>query len=380
MATSIVVGIRVRPFNQREMKFDSKLIVSMQGNQCELAVVRQGKICEKEQPKKFNYDHCFWTHDQGDDHVFAGQDIVYQHMGHATLENVLNGYNACVFAYGQTGSGKTYSMMGTPSDPGLIPRICQNLYGAIAERSATHVFSVECSYLEIYNENVRDLLNPKDSGMNLKIRQHPKFGVFVEGLTKIEAKTQEEVLALLEDGLKVRTVAATLMNATSSRSHAILTLSVSQKDKDGSKLSRLSLVDLAGSERASSTGATGDTLVEGSNINKSLSTLGMCLSRLAESAESGKNAGHVPFRDSSLTFLLMDNLGGNSRTSMMANISPADINFDETLSTLRFAATAKKIKNQAIVNEDPNVRLIRELREELSQLQEKLRKYKEGET
>ena len=371
--SAIVVGVRVRPFNQRELKYNSVNIVSMEdGGKVSLKVVRQGKVIDNEKPKEFVFDHLFWTHDQSQ--PYATQEIVYEKMGRDCLKNVLEGYNSCLFAYGQTGSGKTYSMMGYGEELGVIPHLCEELFEQVLDlRKQSILTAVECSYLEIYNENVKDLLSGDMDAKPLKIRQHPKTGVFVEGLKKVQVTSRGAILDLLDEGNAVRAVAATSMNANSSRSHAVLLLTVVQTNVDTSaKAGKLSLVDLAGSERASSTGATGDTLAEGSNINRSLSTLGMCLAKLADVAD-GKTGQHVPYRDSSLTFLLSESLGGNSKTAMLANISPAEINHDETLSTLRFAQVTKKVKNHAIVNENPTTKLIRELREELAMLKEQLR-------
>ncbi|KAF3259590.1 kinesin-like protein Klp8 [Orbilia oligospora] len=239
-------------------------------------------------------------------------------------------------------------------------------------------FDREVSYLEIYNEKVRDLLNPSNKGA-LKVREHPSLGPYVEDLAKLVVTSFREIENLMDEGNKARTVAATNMNETSSRSHAVFTLILTQKRHDvetgfdTEKVSRISLVDLAGSERATSTGATGARLKEGAEINRSLSTLGRVIAALADLSSGGKKKGTlVPYRDSVLTWLLKDSLGGNSMTAMIAAISPADINWDETLSTLRYADSAKRIKNHAVVNEDPNARMIRELKEELSQLRQKL--------
>ena len=393
--SAIVIGVRVRPFNQRELKFNSTNIVGMPTDKpgmVTLKVVRQGKILP-DPPREFNFDHAFWTHDgEGGSlpdgspatNVWADQQMVFEKLGRPVLSNVLEGYNATLFAYGQTGSGKTYTMMGyPPNDVGITPRICDELFSSLAEMAADadeFQLTTECSYLEIYNEEVHDLLAKERSGHGLKVRQHPKTGVFVEGLRKVLVTQANDVLQILSDGNTARTVAATNMNASSSRSHAVVTITVGlTMTRNGviqGKYAKLVLVDLAGSERASSTGATGSTLVEGSNINKSLTTLGMVLGRLADQAETGKSLP-VPFRDSSLTFLLHDSFGGNSKTAMFANISPADVNYDETLSTLRFAAVTKRVKNKAIVNENPAAKLIRELTEELSGLKEKLASLKE---
>lgn len=272
-------------------------------------------------------------------------------------------------------------MMGYGGDEaGVIPKICQNMFARITEfqKDRLLTYTVEVSYLEIYNERVRDLLNPATKG-NLKVREHPSTGPYVEDLAKLAVRSFQEIEHLMDEGNKARTVAATSMNETSSRSHAVFTLTVTQKRHDvetrmdTEKVAKISLVDLAGSERATSTGATGARLKEGAEINRSLSTLGRVIAALADlSTGKKKNASMVPYRDSVLTWLLKDSLGGNSMTAMIAAISPADINFEETLSTLRYADSAKRIKNHAVVNEDPNARMIRELKEELAQLRSKL--------
>lgn len=271
-------------------------------------------------------------------------------------------------------------MMGYGEEAGVIPKICRNMFERITEfqKDKNLTYTVEVSYLEIYNERVRDLLNPATKG-NLKVREHPSTGPYVEDLAKLAVRSFQEIEHLMDEGNKARTVAATSMNETSSRSHAVFTLTVTQKRHDvetrmdTEKVAKISLVDLAGSERATSTGATGARLKEGAEINRSLSTLGRVIAALADlSMGKKKNMSMVPYRDSVLTWLLKDSLGGNSMTAMIAAISPADINFEETLSTLRYADSAKRIKNHAVVNEDPNARMIRELKEELAQLRSKL--------
>ena len=270
--------------------------------------------------------------------------------------------------------------MGYGEEAGVIPKICQNMFERITDfqKDKNLTYTVEVSYLEIYNERVRDLLNPATKG-NLKVREHPSTGPYVEDLAKLAVRSFQEIEHLMDEGNKARTVAATSMNETSSRSHAVFTLTVTQKRHDvetrldTEKVAKISLVDLAGSERATSTGATGARLKEGAEINRSLSTLGRVIAALADlSTGKKKNMSMVPYRDSVLTWLLKDSLGGNSMTAMIAAISPADINFEETLSTLRYADSAKRIKNHAVVNEDPNARMIRELKEELAQLRSKL--------
>lgn len=329
--------------------------------------------------KTFAFDKSYWSYDKTSSN-YAGQDALFQDLGAPLLDNAFQGYNNCIFAYGQTGSGKSYSMMGYGEEAGVIPKICENMFERITEfqKDKNLTYTVEVSYLEIYNERVRDLLNPATKG-NLKVREHPSTGPYVEDLAKLAVRSFEEIEHLMDEGNKARTVAATSMNETSSRSHAVFTLTVTQKRHDvetrmdTEKVAKISLVDLAGSERATSTGATGARLKEGAEINRSLSTLGRVIAALADlSMGKKKNMSMVPYRDSVLTWLLKDSLGGNSMTAMIAAISPADINFEETLSTLRYADSAKRIKNHAVVNEDPNARMIRELKEELAQLRSKL--------
>ena len=343
---------------------------------------RSGKGKEGGQ-KVFAFDKSYWSFDRSDPH-YAGQEDLHNDLGRPLLDNAFKGYNNCIFAYGQTGSGKSYSMMGYGKEAGVIPKICQDMFERIGElQEDKHLqCTVEVSYLEIYNERVRDLLNPSTKG-NLRVREHPSTGPYVEDLAKLVVGSFNEIEHLMDEGNKARTVAATNMNETSSRSHAVFTLTLTQRRHDvetkmsTEKVAKISLVDLAGSERATSTGATGARLKEGAEINRSLSTLGRVIAALADlstgkTKRKGPGASQVPYRDSVLTWLLKDSLGGNSLTAMIAAISPADINFDETLSTLRYADSAKRIKNHAVVNEDPNARMIRELKEELAQLRSKL--------
>jgi kinesin family protein 1 len=344
---------------------------------------RGGKGSKDGGQKAFAFDKSYWSFDRSDDH-YAGQDNLHNDLGKPLLDNAFQGYNNCIFAYGQTGSGKSYSMMGYGSEAGVIPKICQDMFERIGslQEDKNLRYTVEVSYLEIYNERVRDLLNPSTKG-NLKVREHPSTGPYVEDLAKLVVSSFNEIEHLMDEGNKARTVAATNMNETSSRSHAVFTLTLTQKKHDVEtnmameKVAKISLVDLAGSERATSTGATGARLKEGAEINRSLSTLGRVIAALADLSDgkkkkTGKGAGQVPYRDSVLTWLLKDSLGGNSMTAMIAAISPADINYDETLSTLRYADSAKRIKNHAVVNEDANARMIRELKEELATLRSKL--------
>ncbi|OCL07105.1 kinesin family protein [Glonium stellatum] len=382
---NIKVVVRVRPFNGRELDRKAKCIVRMKNEQTILTppthIDTKSKAAKAalEGTKTFAFDKSYWSFNRNDPH-FAGQEDLFTDLGKPLLDNAFQGYNNCIFAYGQTGSGKSYSMMGYGEEAGVIPKICRNMFERIEEMQHDKTLSctVEVSYLEIYNERVRDLLNPSTKG-NLRVREHPSTGPYVEDLAKLVVRSFSEIENLMDEGNKARTVAATNMNETSSRSHAVFTLTLSQKrhdvetSMDTEKVAKISLVDLAGSERATSTGATGARLKEGAEINRSLSTLGRVIAALADlSSGKKKNASMVPYRDSVLTWLLKDSLGGNSLTAMIAAISPADINFEETLSTLRYADSAKRIKNHAVVNEDPNARMIRELKEELAQLRSKL--------
>ncbi|XP_078498392.1 kinesin-like protein KIF1B isoform X5 [Lissotriton helveticus] len=374
---SVKVAVRVRPFNSRETGKDSKCIIQMQGNSTSIINPKN----PKEPPKTFSFDYSYWSHTSDDDPCFASQTRVYNDIGREMLQHAFEGYNVCIFAYGQTGSGKSYTMMGKQEETqaGIIPQLCEDLFEKINDNHNSDMsYSVEVSYMEIYCERVRDLLNPKNKG-NLRVREHPLLGPYVEDLSKLAVTSYTDIADLMDAGNKARTVAATNMNETSSRSHAVFTIVFTQKRHDletglpTEKVSKISLVDLAGSERADSTGAKGTRLKEGANINKSLTTLGKVISALAEVSKKKKKTDFIPYRDSVLTWLLRENLGGNSRTAMVAALSPADINYDETLSTLRYADRAKQIKCNAIINEDPNAKLVRELKEEVTRLKDLLR-------
>ncbi|XP_031142478.1 kinesin-like protein KIF1B isoform X18 [Sander lucioperca] len=380
---SVKVAVRVRPFNSREMGKDSKCIIQMQGNTTTILNPK----APKEPAKTFSFDYSYWSHTTPEDPSFASQNLVYNDIGKEMLAHAFEGYNVCIFAYGQTGAGKSYTMMGKQEEgqEGIIPMLCEDLFEKINEESNKEelAYSVEVSYMEIYCERVRDLLNPKNKG-NLRVREHPLLGPYVEDLSKLAVTSYTDIADLMDAGNKARTVAATNMNETSSRSHAVFTIVFTQKKHDSEtdlsteKVSKISLVDLAGSERADSTGAKGTRLKEGANINKSLTTLGKVISALAEvdnctiKSKKKKKTDFIPYRDSVLTWLLRENLGGNSRTAMVAALSPADINYDETLSTLRYADRAKNIKCNAVINEDPNNKLVRDLKDEVARLKELL--------
>uniref|UniRef100_A0A3B4TUB6 plus-end-directed kinesin ATPase n=1 Tax=Seriola dumerili TaxID=41447 RepID=A0A3B4TUB6_SERDU len=381
---SVKVAVRVRPFNSREMSKDSKCIIQMQGNTTTILNPK----APKEPAKTFSFDYSYWSHTTPEDPSFASQNLVYNDIGKEMLQHAFEGYNVCIFAYGQTGAGKSYTMMGKQEEgqEGIIPMLCEDLFEKINEdcNKEELSYSVEVSYMEIYCERVRDLLNPKNKG-NLRVREHPLLGPYVEDLSKLAVTSYTDIADLMDAGNKARTVAATNMNETSSRSHAVFTIVFTQRKHDSEtdlsteKVSKISLVDLAGSERADSTGAKGTRLKEGANINKSLTTLGKVISALAEvdnctsKSKKKKKTDFIPYRDSVLTWLLRENLGGNSRTAMVAALSPADINYDETLSTLRYADRAKNIKCNAVINEDPNNKLVRDLKDEVARLKELLR-------
>lgn len=318
----------------------------------------RGKIFED---KSFTFDNSFWSHDEQDEH-YAHQEDVYNCLGEEFLDHNFEGYHTCIFAYGQTGSGKSYTMMGTPEQPGLIPRTCEDLFQRIESSPSPDIsYNVRVSYFEVYNEHVRDLLVPRtDPPHYLRIRESPSEGPYVKDLTEVTARNYNELMKYMRKGDVSRTVASTKMNDTSSRSHAVFTITLKQihhdlsTDETTERTARIRLVDLAGSERAKATEATGARLREGSNINKSLTTLGRVIAALADpkKTRAGGRKGKelVPYRDSILTWLLKDSLGGNSKTAMIACISPAD--YEETLSTLRYADQAKHIRTRARVNQD----------------------------
>ncbi|KAH9487863.1 Kinesin-like protein kif28p [Bulinus truncatus] len=383
---NVKVAVRVRPFNAREKARSAQLIISMNGNQT--TITDPAKTGE---PKSFAFDYSYWSHDgytEKDGYFapkesrYADQKKVFDDLGKGVLDNAWKGYNCSLFAYGQTGSGKSYSIVGFGNNKGIVPMACEELFKSIeikrkvADKDAE--FQVTLSMLEIYNEQIRDLLTSKAATKGgLKVRQHAAKGFYVEALTVAPMNSYAQIENKINEGTRNRTVASTNMNATSSRAHTIVALTFIQKQKNEAgqnmtKTAVINLVDLAGSERAESSGATGDRLKEGSSINLSLSTLGNCINALA-SQSTDKKKVIVPYRDSVLTKLLQNALGGNSKTIMIAALSPADINYSETLSTLRFADRAKMIKTQAVVNENPTDKLIRELREENQRLLELLK-------
>uniref|UniRef100_A0A8C2D115 Kinesin family member 1Aa n=1 Tax=Cyprinus carpio TaxID=7962 RepID=A0A8C2D115_CYPCA len=314
---SVKVAVRVRPFNSREMSKESKCIIQMSGNTTTIINPKAPK-----ETKSFNFDYSYWSHTTPEDINYASQQQVFRDIGEEMLLHAFEGYNVCIFAYGQTGAGKSYTMMGKQEkdQQGIIPLLCEDLFTKINDNNTDNnmSYSVEVSYMEIYCERVRDLLNPKNKG-NLRVREHPLLGPYVEDLSKLAVTSYNDIQDLMDSGNKARTVAATNMNETSSRSHAVFNIIFTQKrhdsdtDNTSEKVSKISLVDLAGSERA-----------EGANINKSLTTLGKVISALAE------------------------------------------------VVSVLYADRAKQIRCNAVINEDPNNRLVRELKDEVSRLKDLL--------
>ncbi|KAI4092582.1 MAG: hypothetical protein LQ344_003428 [Seirophora lacunosa] len=373
---NVRVVVRVRGFLPREVERGAQCLIEMNPNteattllvpntmDAANARTQSRKIVEE---KNFTFDNSFWSHNTEDEH-YAHQEDIYNALGEEFLDHNFEGYHTCIFAYGQTGSGKSYTMMGTPTDPGLIPRTCEDLFQRIESSVSPNIsYTVRVSYFEVYNEHVRDLLGPQprssDHPFYLKIRESPTEGPYIKDLTDLPVKNYHELLRCMRLGDNNRTTASTKMNDTSSRSHAVFTIVLKQihhdlaTDSTTERLARIRLVDLAGSERAKATEATGARLREGSNINKSLTTLGRVIAALADPKHSRVHNGGktrskdvVPYRDSILTWLLKDSLGGNSKTAMIACIAPSD--YDETLSTLRYADQAKHIRTRAIVNQD----------------------------
>uniref|UniRef100_A0A669PLW8 Kinesin-like protein n=1 Tax=Phasianus colchicus TaxID=9054 RepID=A0A669PLW8_PHACC len=387
----VIVEVDDKVTTVRNVKVDSRL---------------DGTWDSREKTVAFSFDYCYWSVDP-EDPKYASQEMVFQDLGTSVLSGAFRGYNICLFAYGQTGSGKTYTMMGTPASIGLTPRICECLNKCFL--FFFFFFSIVCtehyifcSFLEIYNERVRDLLKQSDhkKPYTLRVREHPETGPYVQGLSQHLVTDYKQVVDLLEEGIAKRITAATHIHNASSRSHAIFTIHYTQAILENNLpseiASKINLVDLAGSERADPSYCK-DRITEGANINKSLVTLGIVISTLAQNSQifsscqsintltsegesshvdnpstgsvsGSRRPAYIPYRDSILTWLLKDSLGGNSKTIMIATISPASSSYNETMSTLRYASNAKNIINKPRVNEDANVKLIRELREEIDRL------------
>ncbi|XP_034531253.1 stAR-related lipid transfer protein 9 isoform X2 [Notolabrus celidotus] len=418
---NVKVAVRVRPPNARESADGGRLAVQVEDKFVKIRNVKldgrtDSAIDSREKLLEFCFDYCYWSVDPADPH-YASQEEVFQDLGVSVLSGASEGYNVCLFAYGQTGSGKTYTMMGTQGSIGLTPRICQGLFRSEDTfPDGQNSSRVEISFLEIYNERVRDLLRggEQKKRASLRVREHPDKGPYVQDLSQHVVSNCKQAMDLLEEGIANRITAATHNHDASSRSHAIFTIQYTQaileNNLPSETVSKINLVDLAGSERADPNYCR-DRLTEGSNINKSLVTLGIVISALAQNSQmssscqsinsmasegdgstvgshssslSGGGGGggarrhcFIPYRDSVLTWLLKDSLGGNSKTIMIATVSPSANSYNETLSTLRYAAHARNIVNKPRVNEDANVRLIRELREEIDRLKSMLLSFEE---
>ena len=362
---NVKVVVRVRPLNTNENKEGYRMITKVNTIDGTIKVeIPKRDSSNMDTPAKiFTFDTVFAPD--------VKQVDVYNRVARPIVSNVLEGYNGTIFAYGQTGTGKTFTMEGDRSVAelkGIIPNSFAHVFGHIAKSGDDKNFLVRVSYLEIYNEEVRDLLNSKDQQTRLEVKERPDVGVYVKDLTTVNVNNADDMDKIMTVGNKNRSVGSTNMNAHSSRSHAIFTTTIECSEKGADKqthfrVGKLHLVDLAGSERQAKTGASGQRLKEATKINLSLSTLGNVISALVD----GKST-HVPYRNSKLTRLLQDSLGGNSKTLMFANVGPADYNYDETISTLRYANRAKNIKNRAKINEDPKDALMKQYQKEIEEL------------
>ena len=369
---NILVAVRCRPLSKKEKEISTKETIKIIDDKTltlkdPYGFLNPNNVRGKE--KSMNFDFVFGP--------LIGQEKIFNSTTKFLLDKVVNGFNATVFAYGVTGAGKTYTMLGNDENPGIMVWAFRDLYQKINECKSRE-YLIKLWYVEIYNENIRDLLNNKNE--NLELREDPDEGVIINNVTEIITNSMNEILILLKKGNRNRTVEETDANKTSSRSHAILQIKVSFKEKNNGnsnnnlvKFGKLNLIDLAGSERAGATKNRGLRLIEGANINKSLLTLGNCINALVEKNQRGSKI-YVPYRDSKLTRLLKDSLSGNSRTVMIANISPFIYNFDDTYNTLKYAERAKCIKTNVRVNIADNnksndfMQLIKNLNNKIHQL------------
>ncbi|XP_078594530.1 kinesin-II 95 kDa subunit-like [Branchiostoma floridae x Branchiostoma japonicum] len=365
-AESVKVVVRCRPLNQKEIKDGHQRCVDMDVPRGVIQITNPNSR-NMEPPKTFTFDAVYdWN---------SKQIELYDETFRPLVQSVLDGFNGTIFAYGQTGTGKTWTMEGVRTDAelrGVIPNSFEHIFTQIS-RSQNQQYLVRASYLEIYQEEIRDLL-AKDQSKRLELKERPDTGVYVKDLSSFVTKSSKEIEHVMNVGNQNRSIGATNMNEHSSRSHAIfiITVECSEVREDGEnhiRVGKLNLVDLAGSERQAKTGATGERLKEATKINLSLSALGNVINALVD----GKST-HIPYRDSKLTRLLQDSLGGNAKTVMVANIGPATYNYDETMSTLRYANRAKSIKNKPKINEDPKDALLREFQEEIARLKAQLAK------
>ena len=379
---SILVAVRARPLSEKEIAqgndiprlrvVDDKMVVVLDDLAKKAEILRSQRESKE---KRYVFDHAF-----GPD---ATTEQVYGATTKFLISGVMQGYNATVFAYGATGTGKTHTMIGHEHDPGIMVLAMRDFFAAVLANAQESTTNCKLSYLEVYNEQIHDLLaggSSEPSASKLDLREDPVKGASVAGISEVEASCAEEVMELLERGNRHRVTESTAMNVTSSRSHAVLQIMVETRERTGStqhavRLGKLSLIDLAGSERAQQTRNVGTRLTEGANINRSLLALGNCINALAGNSRSA----FVPYRDSKLTRLLKDSLGGNSRTVMIVNVSPAAEYAEESLNTLKYANRAKNIKTKLsrnVLNVNYHVAQYKEiiagLREEIGALKERL--------
>ena len=385
---NLKVAIRVRPPLPREMEknlpFRAITVVSKENHTCSLVEYLGGELDEaKRQLEWVSNPRLFQLHRFTFDEVFdigTSQEEVFNVSAKPAVNSVLEGYNSTIFAYGQTGTGKTFTMEGftynnMDNSRGIIPRTIESIFSYIESNSNKNTkFIIRAAYLQIYNEMISDLLKPENTNKNLSIREDKQKGLYVDNLSEWAVRGPSDIYTLLERGATCREVSNTFMNDVSSRSHAVFMITVEQlisakSGKQITKIGKLNLVDLAGSERTRITGTTGKQLKESIKINKSLSALGNVINALTDT----KERKHIPYRDSKLTRLLEDSLGGNCKTTMIATISPAHCSFNESLSTLNFAKRAKNIKNRPIINEDIDHNgLIHQYENELKKIRKEL--------
>jgi hypothetical protein len=415
---NVMVCIRVRPFNRRELELQRVAGETYIRSVIEMPEGMGGKVVALEKVddnynvvEEFQFTKSFWSiSDDQQPYAFAPctQEDVFEAVGIPVLKNAFAGFHNCVFAYGQTGSGKTHTMMGDfaaregqlEGCPGIIPQLCKELFERIdarrehVEKDIQKTIEVQLSAIEIYNEQVRDLFYRSTPGRAkttiMKVRKHPTEGAFVDQLTVLKPKSWEHCLKLIETGVSERTVAATLMNDESSRSHSVFQITITQtesvhvrsddpndrylKPVTNTRVSRINLVDLAGSERVKKSGAQGANLKEAATINQSLSTLKKVIDALVTNSKETNPKKHImiPFRESMLTMLLSHSLGGNSKTTMIACVSPHHDNQEETLLTLRYANRASGIVNHTRVNEDDATKKALQLKHQILALQRRL--------
>lgn len=363
MSESVKVIVRCRPLNEKEREMKTRFVIETNSSLQQCSIRRPGD--DPKLSKTFTFDGVYG--------ISSSTDKIYSEIVVPIVKGVLDGYNGTVFAYGQTSCGKTFTMEGVKSPSaqnGIIPRCCEHILSGIRQRSLDQhsKYLLRVSYLEIYNEEIRDLL-VKDCRYKPEIKERPDKGIYVKGLSSITVDSYADMQEIFDSGGKNRSVGATALNSDSSRSHSIFTVDLEacvrsrQGENEIYRTGKLNLVDLAGSERQSKSGCTGERFKESTKINLSLSVLGNVISALVD----GKSK-HVPYRDSKLTRLLQDSLGGNSKTLMVACISPGENNYEETLSTLRYAKRAKNIRNKPKINEDPKDTIIKRYHDEIQQL------------